>query len=117
MAAISLAVGHWYWTTAHPDWQTMVFATLTFSQLANVLAVRSERDSIFSIGLLSNTPLLGAVTLTVALQLAVVYVPFLQEVFTTRALSAEDLALSLALSTVVFWGVELEKVLIRRTAA
>jgi Ca2+-transporting ATPase len=117
MGAISLAVGYWYWTTAHPDWQTMVFATLTFSQLANVLAVRSERDSLFRIGLLSNTPLLGAVTLTVVLQLAVVYVPFLQEVFTTRALSAEDLALSLALSTVVFWGVELEKVLIRRSAA
>jgi Ca2+-transporting ATPase len=117
MGAVSLAVGYWYWHRAHPDWQTMVFATLTFSQLANVLAVRSERDSLFRIGLLSNTPLLAAVTLTVALQLAVVYVPFLQEVFTTRALSAEDLALSLVLSTVVFWGVEVEKLLIRRSAA
>lgn len=117
MALVSLGVGYWYWYTAHRNWQTMVFVTLTLSQMGHVLGIRSGRDSLFRTGLLSNTPLLGAVALTVVLQLAVVYVPFLQEVFTTVALSAGDLALCLVLSTLVFWGVELEKLLMRRSAA
>jgi Ca2+-transporting ATPase len=117
MALVSLGVGYWYWYTAHRNWQTMVFATLTFSQMGHVLGIRSGRDSLFRTGLLSNTPLLGAVALTVVLQLAVVYVPFLQGAFTTVALSVGDLALCLVLSTLVFWGVELEKLLMRRSAA
>ncbi len=114
MGLISLGIGYWYWHTAHANWQTMVFTTLTLSQMGFAFAVRSRRDSLFSIGLLSNKPLLGAVVLTFMLQLAVVYAPFLQGFFKTMALSAEDLAISLLLSTVVFWGVELEKWLLRR---
>lgn len=117
MSLISLGLGYWYWYTAHTSWQTLVFTTLTFSQMAHVLAIRSQRDSLFRIGLLSNKPLSGAVILTVVLQLAVVYVPFLQGFFTTTALSARDLAISFILSTVVFWSVELEKWLIRRGTA
>jgi Ca2+-transporting ATPase len=64
---------------------------------------------LFRIGILSNKPLLGAATLVVFLQLSVLYVPFLQGVFRTSALSLRDLAFSLALSAVVFWGVEIEK--------
>ena len=51
----------------------MVFTTLTLSQMGHALAVRSSRDSLFKIGLLSNKPLLGAVLLTFVLQMAVVY--------------------------------------------
>jgi Ca2+-transporting ATPase len=57
------------------------------------------------------------VLLTFVLQLAVVYVPFLQGVFKTVALPPRDLAISLLLSTVVFWGVELRKWRLRRRAA
>ena len=56
-------------------WQTMVFTVLTLSQMGNVLAIRSERESLFRQGLFSNLPLLGAVLLTFALQLATIYVP------------------------------------------
>lgn len=42
----------------------MVFTVPTLSQLAHVLAIRSEQHSLFSIGLLSNGLLLGAVVLT-----------------------------------------------------
>jgi len=100
-------MGYWAWATGHSTWQTMVFTTLTLSQMGNALAVRSERDSLFRIGLFSNKPLLGAVLLTFVLQLAVVYVPFLQGVFKTVALPPGDLVISLLLSTVVFWGVDL----------
>jgi Ca2+-transporting ATPase len=115
MGLVSLLMGFWAWSTGNPTWQTMVFTTLTLSQMGNALAIRSDRESLFSIGLLSNKPLLGAVLLTFVLQLAVVYVPFLQEIFKTVSLSPADLAISLVLSTVVFWGVELEKWVSRRS--
>ncbi len=113
MGLVSLGMGFWVWRSGHPTWQTMVFTTLTLSQMGNALALRAEHDSLFTIGLLSNKFLLGAVLLTFGLQLAVVYVPFLQGIFKTVALPPLDLAISLILSTVVFWGVELEKWLLR----
>ncbi|MFH1906456.1 MAG: cation-translocating P-type ATPase C-terminal domain-containing protein, partial [Chloroflexota bacterium] len=117
MGLVSLAMGYWAWSTGHPGWQTMVFTTLTLSQMGHALAIRSGRDSLFQVGLLSNKPLLGAVLLTFILQLAVVYLPFMQEIFKTISLPPGDLAVSLLLSTVVFWGVELEKWWLRRRAA
>ena len=90
-------------------WRTMVFTVLCLSQMGHALAIRSDRQSLFSIGLLSNKPLLGAVVLTFALQMATIYVPFLRPVFKTEALSLTDLAIALATATVVFWAVEIEK--------
>ncbi|MBD2681764.1 MULTISPECIES: cation-translocating P-type ATPase [Nostoc] len=114
MGFVSLGTGYCYWRIHHPGWQTMVFTVLTLSQMGNALAIRSERDSLFRIGLLSNKPLLAAVTLTLGLQLLVIYVPWLQRLFTTVTLSTRDLVLSLALSSVVFWAIELEKRLNRQ---
>ncbi|MBI4641698.1 MAG: cation-translocating P-type ATPase [Candidatus Tectomicrobia bacterium] len=109
LSLISLGIGYWYWSTTHTNWQTMLFTTLTLSQMTLALSVRSERDTLFRIGFLSNKLLLGAVVITFLLQLGVVYIPSFQELFKTEALSIGDLALSLALSSVVFWGVELKK--------
>jgi Ca2+-transporting ATPase len=95
-------------------WQTIVFTVLTFSQLGHALAIRSERDSLFAQGLRSNLPLLGAVLFTVALQLATIYVPLLNEVFKTDALSLVELGFCLVMSVVVFIAVEAEKWLVRR---
>ena len=92
----------------------LVFTTLTISQMGNVLALRSDRESLFTIGLLSNRSLLGAVVLTFGLQMAVVYLPFMQRLFETSALSATDLAISLIVSTIPFSAVELQKLLARR---
>ena len=88
MGAVSLAVGYWAWSQGNTAWVTMVFMTLTLSQMGNALAIRSDKESLFRIGLLSNRPLLGAVLLTFVLQLAVTYVPFLQNIFHTEALTA-----------------------------
>ena len=92
----------------------MVFTVLTLSQMGHVLAIRSERDSVFTHGLSSNLPLLGAVALTFLLQLATIYVPWLNPIFKTEPLSLGELLLCLALSTVVFFAVEIEKMMIRR---
>jgi len=95
-------------------WQTMVFTVLTLSQMGHALAIRSEVQSLFTQGVASNRPLLLAVLSTLALQMAVVYVPALQPVFRTEALSAAELAACFALSCVVFLAVEVEKRVKRR---
>ncbi|MFA5835902.1 MAG: cation-translocating P-type ATPase [Bellilinea sp.] len=118
LAAVSLAAGFWSRATGHPDnWQTMIFTTLTIAQMGNVMAVRSDLDSTFKIGFFSNRMLIGAVLLTVALQLAVIYVPFLQGIFNTRALPLIDLLVSLGLSALLFLGVEIVKWTRRRKGA
>ena len=114
IGAVSLVTGYIYWRNGSEDWQTMVFTTLALSQMAHVLAIRSSRESLFAQGLLSNKTLLGAVLLTIALQMAVIYLPPLQTVFQTRALALSDLGIAFGVSTIVFWAVELEKLFIRR---
>jgi Ca2+-transporting ATPase len=114
MGAISLAVGYAYWRMDSPLWRTMVFTTITLSEMGYVMAIRSDRDSLFSIGLFSNRVLVGAVALTTMLQLAVIYVPFLQRLFQTQPLPLPDLLICFALSTSVFIGVELQKWISRR---
>jgi Ca2+-transporting ATPase len=95
-------------------WQTMVFTTLALLQLGNALAVRSERISVVHLGLRSNMPLTLAVAGTLLVQLALIYVPALQPIFATQALSATELALVLVASTTAFAAVESEKALRRR---
>jgi Ca2+-transporting ATPase len=75
--------------------------------------VRSESASLFRIGLFSNLPMLGAVLLTMLLQLAVIYLPVLNPIFHTQPLPAFDLAVCLALSALVLVVVETEKWLVR----
>ena len=114
MAGMTLFIQAWAITTGHSHWQTMVFTVLCLSQMGHVLAIRSETESLFSQGLLTNKLLIGAFILTFALQMATIYVPFLQPIFKTEALTMSELALSLALSSVVFFAVEVEKYFKRR---
>jgi P-type Ca2+ transporter type 2C len=95
-------------------WQTMVFTVLCLTQLGHVLAIRSEKQSLFTIGLLSNKYLLGAVILTFLLQMATIYAPFLNPIFKTVPLSPGELLFCIALSSLVFVAVEIEKMIKRR---
>jgi Ca2+-transporting ATPase len=117
MALVSLATGLWYSQIAPEIWQTMVFTTLTLSQLSHVMAIRSGDESLFRVGPLSNKPLLGAVALTFVLQLLAIYAPFFQRFLETEALPLADLAIAVALSTIIFWAVEIEKWLARRKSS
>ena len=109
LAALCLGVQHWAIQSGDTHWQTMVFTVLTLAQMALVLAIRSENDSLFTIGLFSNKPLLGAVLLTFALQMSTIYVPWLNPIFKTQPLPAWELGLCIALAALVFVAVELEK--------
>ncbi len=123
MGLVSLLPGYLLWrenpTFAHEQatvWQTMIFTTLTLAQMGNALAIRSDYDSLFKIGFFSNRPMVGAVVLTFLLQMALIYVPFLQDVFNTVALSAGQLVTCLGLSTIVFIAIEIQKWFKRRAA-
>ncbi|MDH5480471.1 MAG: calcium-translocating P-type ATPase, PMCA-type, partial [Nitrosomonas sp.] len=111
---VSLIAQSWAFHAGSNAWQTMVFTTLTFAQLAHVLAIRSERESLFSIGVFSNRYLIGAIVMTVLLQLAIIYTPFLQPIFKTQALTLSELGICCALASLVFVAVEVEKWAIRR---
>jgi P-type Ca2+ transporter type 2C len=114
----SLGTGYAYWwNNPHNHWQTMLFTILTFSETVIALALRSEHNSLFQIGLFSNKPLLGAIALTLGLHLAILYIPVLQNLFQTTALSLPELGLSLGLSSLVFWAIEGQKYLARRQVA
>jgi len=84
-----------------------------FAQLAHVMAIRSERESLLIIGIFSNRYLIGAIVVTILLQLATIYVPLLQPIFKTQPLTVNELAICCALSSLVFIAVEIEKWLIR----
>ncbi|CAB3645979.1 cation-translocating P-type ATPase [Trinickia soli] len=115
MAAVTLGVQAWGLHSGYAAWQTMTFTVLAFSQLGHALAIRSERTSLFAQGLKSNAPMLAAVALTAALQMAALYVPGLSAALRTTALSGPELALSLAASVIVFSLIEVEKLFFRRT--
>ena len=117
IAGLCLAVQAWALHTGHAHWQTMVFTVLTLAQMAHVIAIRSESEPIWRLGLLSNRPLLGAVLLTFALQMATIYVPALNPIFKTEPLDLPDLAVCLGAALIVYVAVELEKAWRRRNAA
>ena len=114
IAAVSIITQAWSIKTGHAHWQTMVFTVLCLSQMGHVLAIRSDRESIFTQGLLSNKPLVGALLLTFILQMATIYVPFLNPIFKTEPLTMRELTLTLLMSTPIFAAVEIEKYFKRR---
>jgi Ca2+-transporting ATPase len=81
-----------------------------------IMAIRSDHFCLFQQGILSNTLLLGAVLLTTALQLAVVYIPVLNPIFHTVPLTPAELIGCVAVSSIVFVAIELSKWVIRRRA-
>ena len=109
-----LALGKIYQALGISHWQTMTFNALTLAQMAHVLAIRSERDSLFKIGIFSNKAMVSAVLLTFLLQVAVIYVPVLQRLFKTTPLTAWEFILTLVVSSLIFIAVEVEKLLRRR---
>ncbi len=120
LGVTGILLGYWAWSSdleaanGHPAWNTMVFIFLTIAQMGHALGLRSHRESLFGMKLFENRLLIGAVVATVALQLLAIYLPFFNTLFNTNPLTLAQLAICFALSTVVFWGVELEKLALRR---
>ena len=109
IGAICLGVQAWALQHHDPKWQTYVFTVLCFTQMAHVMAIRSPHFFLFRIGIFSNLPLVGALLLTFGLQLALIYIPALQGIFSTQALSLKELGGCILASLLVFHAVEMEK--------
>ncbi len=109
MAGITLLTQAYGVFGGHEHWQTMVFTVLTLAQMWQVMGVRSDRNSLFQQGVLSNKPLLGAVLLTFVLQIVVIYLPACNAIFDTKPLTAWELASCIGLSAIVFVAMEAEK--------
>ena len=92
--------------------QTMAFTTLVMFSLFTVFNARSDEQSAF-VGLFTNKWLWAAVMLALVLQVAVVYIPVLQQAFSTVSLSFEDWLLCTAVASSVLWLRELSKLILR----
>jgi Ca2+-transporting ATPase len=92
--------------------QTMAFTTLVLFQLFNIFNARSDEHSAFR-GLFRNPWLWNAIGLSLALHLLVIYLPFLQNAFSTTALNAKDWLFCAVVASSVLWLRELSKLVAR----
>jgi Ca2+-transporting ATPase len=112
--AVALVVGVTYYSSGSPYWQTMIFTVLCFSQIGQAFATRSNSESFFKLQLLSNRLLLGMAGAVALAQLAAIYLPFMNNFVYTRPLPIVDLIIAIAASSVVFWAIEVQKLIRRR---
>jgi Ca2+-transporting ATPase len=108
IGAAALAVGFAYEAAGSARWQTMMFATLAFLQVFQAIGTRSTTESLRSIGLRTNTLMLGIVALVMGLQLVAIYTP-LNEFLDLVSLPLADLALSIGIGAVLLVILEVEK--------
>jgi Ca2+-transporting ATPase len=95
--------------------ETMGFATLALAELPIAFTSRSERYPLFKLGFLSNKWMLRAIALSVALTLAVIYVPFLNEPFNTVPLSLAQWEVIIPLILLPAIVAEISKYFVRRS--
>ena len=81
--------------------RTLALCTLVMSQLIHVFECRSERHSIFEIKLFTNMALVGAVAFSIIMIMTILYIPFLQKVFHTVALSLSQWAIVIFFSGII----------------
>ncbi|MBI2232994.1 MAG: calcium-transporting P-type ATPase, PMR1-type [Candidatus Aenigmarchaeota archaeon] len=93
--------------------RAVAFTTIVLTELFIALSVRSHMP-LHKIGIFSNKKLLVAVLVSFALQLAVLYVPFLNPIFDTVPITVEEWAGILAVSLLVFAALEARKIILTR---
>jgi Ca2+-transporting ATPase len=95
--------------------QTMAFATLSISELLRAYTARSEHHNIWQVGVFSNKYMQIAVLSSLAILLAILYIPFLQTIFGTAALTLPDWLMLTPLILVPSIVAEITKLVLRRT--
>jgi Ca2+-transporting ATPase len=112
---VSVVIGFWFWETdrSNPAWQTMIFSSLTFSQIVYALTVRKSKQSFFRTSLFSNHLMIAAVVVTFGLQMMLIYAPFFNTIFRTVPLTGGQLSVCLAGALIVLLFTEIEKLILR----
>ena len=117
---LTIAMMSWAYGYTHspghrdPDaWKTMVFTTLCLAQMGHAIAIRSNTQLTIELNPLSNVFVWGAVIVTTALQLMLIYVPPLRDFFGTHYLSGFELLVCFGFSALMFVWIEMEKLFLR----
>jgi Ca2+-transporting ATPase len=109
---IALGVSFIYYdpnNLADNTWQTMIFTSIAFMQVGQALASRSSHTSLFKLGLRTNPLMLWMVILTIGLQLAAIYLPFLEDFFQVNPLALSELMVCVVCGMIIFIAIELRK--------
>ncbi|KKM10563.1 ATPase [Clostridiales bacterium PH28_bin88] len=97
------------WGRTLEEAHTMAFVTMAMSQLVHSFNVRSMDQSLFALGLGTNRSLVYAFLASASLQVAVVFIPFLRQVFETAMLRSSDWGVVLTMSLIPLVAVEISK--------
>jgi Ca2+-transporting ATPase len=112
---LALGVGAAYYVGDMPQWQTMIFMTLSVLQIFQALATRSNTQSLFTIGIFSNRLMWLAIAAVLLLQAVALYVPPISTAFLrTVPLTAADLGVAFGAGLLLFAAIEAEKWFLRR---
>jgi len=117
LAALTIGTQAFNFHTGNTHGQTMVFTVLCLGQLMHVLAIRSEHNTLFRSGFLSNKPLIGTVLVTCCLQWMIIYLPSLNKIFRTEPLTLPEVFTCLLTASTILIAVETEKWIRRRHRA
>jgi P-type Ca2+ transporter type 2C len=93
---------------------TMVFAGIVMAQIGNLLGCQTTRTSAFTVGLFKNKWIIRGILFEVAVLLSIIYLPFLQNIFTTTALGISEWIYLITFIPIMFFAEELRKYLARR---
>jgi Ca2+-transporting ATPase len=119
-ATLTLLVGvpaYVLWQADDAAWQTVLFTSIALAELAGSFAMRSERISLRRLGVFGNRALVGAVALTVALQIAIVAVPVARQALDLEPLGADHWLLVIGIALAYLAVVEADKAAHRGAAA
>jgi Ca2+-transporting ATPase len=94
--------------------RTMAFATLSISELLRAYTSRSERYSLFSIGVFTNKWMQWAVLSSLVILLGITYLPLLEPIFGTTILTVQDWLVMLPLILLPSVAAELNKWVLRK---
>jgi len=116
---VGLAMGaFYYFLPVNIDMaRTGVFIVMAFTQLFNVLNMRSLTYSVFKLGLFSNKYINWAILVSSLLLIAVTEVPFMADIFHFHALPIIDFLILFGLSSLVMWVGEIYKFIVLRNGS
>jgi magnesium-transporting ATPase (P-type) len=95
---------------------TMCLAGIVATQVGNVFACRTDRESVFRAGLFANRFVLWGIASELAIIAVLMYTPFLQKVFGLAPIGAREWAFLFAFAPLLLLLEEGRKWLLRRTS-
>lgn len=109
IACITICSVHLFMETFPNEWRTMAFTILSYSQLSQLLTIRSDKP-FYNSSFLQNPFLVVTIVLTFGLQILILYLPFTQRVLKVQPLTAKELLICISISLLLFCIFEMKKI-------